>query len=46
MLIAILFAIGLFSGLIVASMLRRARGRLTVAVAGIVTWIAYTIYIE
>jgi uncharacterized membrane protein YciS (DUF1049 family) len=37
MFIAILFAIGFFLGLIVASMLRRARGRLALAVAGIVT---------
>ena len=46
MFIAILFAIGFFLGLIVASMLRRARGRLALAVVGIATWIAYAIYIE
>jgi hypothetical protein len=45
-LIAILFAIGFFLGLIAASMLRRARARLAFAAAGIVISIAYAIYIE
>jgi hypothetical protein len=46
MFIAILFASGLLPGLVVAAMLRRARGRLALAALGIATWIAYTIYIE
>jgi hypothetical protein len=46
MFIAILFATGFFLGLAAASILRRARSRLTLAAAGIVTWIAYAIYIE
>jgi hypothetical protein len=44
--IAVLFAIGFFFGLIVALVLRRARGRLALAVVGIAIWIAYAIYIE
>ena len=46
MFIAILFAIGFSSGLIVAAMLRHARGRLALAALGVVAWIAYAIYIE
>lgn len=46
MLIAILCAIGFFSGLIVASTLRHARGRLALAGGGIAIWIAYAIYVE
>jgi hypothetical protein len=46
MFIAILFASGFLPGLVVAAMLRRARGRLSLAALGIVTWIAYAIYIE
>lgn len=46
MFIAILFAVGFFLGLIVASLLRHARGRLWLAVAGIATWIVYAIYIQ
>ena len=46
MFIAILFATGFFLGLVAASILRHARGRLALAVAGVVAWIAYAIYIE
>jgi fructose-specific phosphotransferase system IIC component len=46
MFIAILFASGFLPGLVVASILRHVRGRLALAAVGIVTWIAYAIYIE
>ncbi len=44
MFVAILSAIGFFSGLIVASMLHRARGRLALAAVGIATWAARDLY--
>ena len=46
MFIAVLFLSGLIAGLVAASLLRRARGRLALAVVGIATWIAYAIFIE